>query len=40
MLVIYIIRSTYDYIMAGRAFVVDKEVFIMEMVVFWHCDNG
>ena len=28
------------YIMAGRAFVVAKEVFIMETVVFWHCDNG
>ena len=26
--------------MAGRAFVVAKEVFIMETVVFWHCDNG
>ena len=28
------------YIMAGRAFVVAKEDFIMETVVFWHCDNG
>ena len=28
------------YIMAGRAFVVANEVFIMETVVFWHCDNG
>ena len=28
------------YVMAGRAFVVAKEVFIMETVVFWHCDNG
>ena len=27
-------------IMAGRAFVVAKEVFIMETVVFWHFDNG
>ena len=26
--------------MAGRAFVVAKEVFIMETVVFWHWDNG
>ena len=26
--------------MAGRAFVVAKKVFIMETVVFWHCDNG
>ena len=26
--------------MAGRAFVVAKEFFIMEMVVFWHRDNG
>ena len=26
--------------MAGRAFVVAKEVYIMETVVFWHCDNG
>ena len=26
--------------MAGRAFVVAKEVCIMETVVFWHCDNG
>ena len=28
------------YIMAGRAFAVAKEDFIMEPVVFWHCDNG
>ena len=28
------------YIMAGRAFVVAKEVFIVETVVFWHCDKG
>ena len=27
-------------IMAGRAFVVAKEIFIMETAVFWHCDNG
>ena len=26
--------------MAGRAFVVAKEVFIIGTVVFWHCDNG
>ena len=26
--------------MAGRAFVVVKEVFIMNTVVFWHCDDG
>ena len=26
--------------MAGCAFVVAKEVFIMETVVFWHCDDG
>ena len=26
--------------MAGHAFVVAKEVFIMETVVFWHCDDG
>ena len=26
--------------MAGRAFVVAKEVFIMETVVFRHWDNG
>ena len=26
--------------MACRAFVVAKEVFIMETLVFWHCDNG
>ena len=25
---------------AGHVFVVAKEVFIMETVVFWHCDNG
>ena len=29
-----------NHIMAGRAFVVAKEVFTMETVVFWHCDNG
>ena len=29
-----------NYIMAGHAFVVAKEDFIMETVVFWHCDNG
>ena len=28
------------YIMAGRACVVAKEVFIIETVVFWHWDNG
>ena len=28
------------YIMAGRAFVVAKEAFIMETVVFWHFDYG
>ena len=33
------IYTTY-YIMAGRAFVVAKKVFIMETVVFWHYDNG
>ena len=27
-------------IMAGRSFVVAKEVFIMETVVLWRCDNG
>ena len=27
------------YIMAGRAFVVAKEAFIMETVVFCHCDH-
>ena len=27
-------------IMVGRAFLVAKEGFIMETVVFWHCDNG
>ena len=32
--------EVWNYIMAGRAFVVAKEVFIMETVVFWHCDNG
>ena len=26
--------------MAGCALVVAKEVFIMETVVFWHCDKG
>ena len=26
--------------MDGHIFVVAKEVFIMEIVVFWHCDNG
>ena len=30
----------YYYIMAGCAFVVAKEVVIMETVVFWHCDDG
>ena len=32
--------SQWFYIMAGRAFVAAKEVFIMETVVFCHCDNG
>ena len=32
--------NTSDYIMAGCAFVNAKGSFIMEMVVFWHCDNG
>ena len=32
--------NIFYYIMAGRAFVVANEVFIMETVVFWHCDNG
>ena len=27
------------HIMAGRAFVVPKEVLIMETAVFWDCDN-
>ena len=39
-----VMPSTYtiteEYIMAGRAFVAAKGVFIMETVVFWHCDNG
>ena len=26
--------------MADRAIVVAKEVFIIETVIFWHCDNG
>ena len=25
--------------MAGRAFVVAKELFVIETVVFWHCDR-
>ena len=29
-----------DYIVAGPAFVIAKEVFIVETVVFWHCDKG
>ena len=33
-------RWVSNYIMDGRAFVVAKGVFIMETVVFWHCDNG
>ena len=35
-----LVSQVLDYKMAGRAYVVAKEVFIMEMVVFWHCDNG
>ena len=40
--IIYIsnIRYVAYYIMAGRAFVAAKEVFIMETIVFWHCDNS
>ena len=33
------LEITY-HIMAGSAFVVAKKVFIMETIVFWHCDNG
>ena len=29
-----------NYIMAGRAFVVNKNFFIIETVVFWHCVNN
>ena len=43
----YIFRFVYQwlsliriYMIAGRAFVVAKEVFVMETVVFWQCDNG
>ena len=32
--------KTWIYLMAGRSFVVAKEEFIMETVVFWHCDKG
>ena len=28
------------HIMAARAFVVVKEVFIMETLLCWHCDIG
>ena len=35
----YVGLITY-HIMAGRAFVVAKEVFTMKTVVFWRCDNG
>ena len=34
------IDMVLHYIMAGRAFVVAKEVFIIETVVFWHWDDG
>ena len=34
------VQSAIYYIIAGRAFVVAMEVFIMETAVFWHCDNG
>ena len=35
----YMCKILY-YIMTGRAFVAAKEVFIMETVAFWPCDNG
>ena len=28
------------YIMAGRVCEVSKEIFTMETIVFWHCDNA
>ena len=39
-LVIIMTKFVGYYIMDGRAFVVAKEAFIMETVVFWYCDNG
>ena len=38
-LVIIMTKFVGYYIMDGRAFVVAKEAFIMETVVFWYCDN-
>ena len=34
------IKQIVFYIMAGRALAVANEVFIMETVVFWDCDDG